>query len=1290
MNPSQDRLVRSEPHNEPVAVVGIACRLPGADGPAAYWGLLSEGRDAVTEAPEDRWPAGTAVPYRRAGFIEDVDAFDAAFFDISPFEAAAMDPQQRLTLELAWQALEDARLDPARLRGSATGVFVGAINSDYATLHDRQGEDHADAWTLTGIQRGIIANRVSYALGLRGPSLTLDSGQSSSLVAVEAACESLRRGESGIALAAGVNLNLLPDTSDTIGRFGALSPDGRCHAFDSRANGYVRGEGGAVVVLKPLSAALADGDRVYSVILGGAVNNDGGGEGLTVPSARAQEDVVRLACARAGVAPAEVQYVELHGTGTPVGDPVEAAALGAALGAGRDEEHRLLVGSAKTNIGHLEGAAGIAGLLKVVLSIRHRRLAPSLHFRTPHPDIPMDRLGLRMTTEARDWPDPGRQLVAGVSSFGMGGTNCHLILAEPPAQAAAPTATAGTRQTTDGTDATDGTAAPWILSARSTAALHGQARALARHLDEHPHTAPDDIARSLVETRAEFEHRAVVLGTGRDRRLAALRALGEGRADSDVVTGTAVTGRTALVFPGQGSEWPEMAAELLDRAPVFTARITECAEALAPFVDYALLDVLRRAPGAPGLDRLDVVQPALWAVMVALAEEWRARGVEPYAVIGHSQGEIAAATVAGALSLPDAARVVALRARAVARLGGRGGRGGGMLSVAAPRETVLNVLDGRVPQATVAVENGPGAVVLSGPVDALTEAARLLEEAGERTKLLPIDYASHSAAVEELREEILDVLAPVRPRSTNTLFVSTVTGEPVDTATLDAAYWYRNLRQTVEFARATRSALDHGCRVFVECSPHPVLVTGIEESAERAGVATAATGTLRRGEGGPDRLRAALAEAYVRGAGIDRAVLAPTPGAALTDLPPYAFDRQRYWLPGADGSTAGRTESEAPVPAPVRSAEELLRLVLETAALIRGTDSDAVGPDGTFKELGLDSLGTVELRRRLTGATGLPLPTTVVFDHPTPRRLADHLHARLRTAASAAPAAPAARATTGAVGGTAADADDAVAIVAMGCRYPGGVGSPEELWRLVLDGIDATSEFPTNRGWDLTALFGSDGSGTTTTRRGGFLHDADEFDASFFGISPREALAMDPQQRLLLETTWETLERAGLDPEGLRGSDTGVFVGVMASDYGPRLDRPVDGTDGHLLTGSQTSVASGRVAYTFGFNGPALSVDTACSSSLVALHLAVQALRRGECSMALAGGVTLMSRPGTLVEFSRQNGLSPDGRCKPFSASADGTAFAEGVGMLLLERLSDARRNGHQILAVVRGSAVNQ
>ncbi|MET8976363.1 type I polyketide synthase [Streptomyces sp. NPDC004539] len=1241
---------------EPIAVVGVSCRLPGAGGPDAYWRLLAEGHDAVGEAPEDRWPAGTAAGHRRGGFIEDVDAFDAEFFGMPPYEAAAADPQQRLALELAWEALEHARIVPATLRATATGVFVGTTADDYATLHGRLTPEDSGSYALTGTQRGIVANRVSYLFGLCGPSMTIDTGQSSSLVAVHAACESLRHGGIDVALAGGVNLNLLPETTDTIARFGALSPDGRCHTFDSRANGYVRGEGGAFVVLKPLSKALADGDPVLSVILGGAVNNDGGGEGLTVPSAIAQADVVRTALARAGVRPEEVGYVELHGTGTPVGDPIEAAALGAVLGAGRSGDSRLLVGSVKTNIGHLEGAAGIAGLLKVVLGISRRRIPPTLHFAAPHPEIPLDELGLRMAVKQQTWPGAGRdRLIAGVSSFGMGGTNCHLVLAEPPAPRA---------ETPAAEPAAD---APWILTARSAAALRGQATALTAHLGTHPDLSPDAVAASLTGTRTEFAQRAVLLPPDRAEALAALAA---GTPHTHAVTGTALPGPTAFLFPGQGSEWPRMARELLDTSPVFVARLADCADALAPFTDFSLLGVLCGNPDAPALDRLDVVQPALWAVMVSLAEVWRSHGVEPGLVVGHSQGEIAAATVTGALTLPDAARVVALRARAVARLAGRGG---GMMQVAAARDTVTGFLSAHAPDVSVAVVAGPAATVVSGPSLSLAALSAVLEEAGHRTKVLPIDYASHSAAVEELREEILDALAPIRPLTTLVPFVSTVTGELLDTAALDAEYWYRNLREPVEFTRAVDTALGRSVRTFVECSPHPLLLDAVEETAARSGIRAAAVGTLRRDDGGTPRLLRSLAEAYVHGVPVRREGLSG-PAARAVDLPTYAFQRRRHWLTGpAAADTAG---PEA------KSVRQLLRVVGDIVTGAGGAGG-AVEPSRPFKELGLDSLGTLELRRRLSAATGLTLPASLTYDFPTPQRLAEHLHERLTAQARPEPSAP--------LRATPAPADgDPVVIVGMACRYPGGITSPEELWRAVVDDVDGTSEFPTNRGWDPEVLFAGDGSGTSYVRRGGFLHDADEFDGPFFGISPREALAMDPQQRLLLETSWEAMERAGIDPAGLRGSDTGVFTGLMAGDYGPRMDKPVAGTDGHLMTGSQSSVASGRIAYTFGFNGPALSVDTACSSSLVALHLAAEALRRGECSLALAGGVTLMSRPGTFVEFSRQKGLSPDGRCKPFSAAADGTAFAEGAGMLVVERLSDARRLGHRVLGVVRGSAVNQ
>ncbi len=1203
-------------------MVGMSCRLPGAPGPARLRRLLAEGREAVGEVPPGRWTDGDGSG--RGGFVSDVDGFDAPFFGISPREAAAMDPQQRLVLELAWEACEDARIAPGTLRGSGTAVVVGAITGDYALLHDRLG---AGPHTLTGTHRSLIANRVSYLLGLRGPSLTVDSGQSSSLVAVHLAAEQLRRGTAAVALAGGVNLNLLNAGTETVDRFGALSPRGRCHTFDSRADGYVRGEGGGLVVLKPLSAALADGDRVHAVLLGGAVNNDGGGAGLTVPRAEAQTEVIRLACADAGVAPADVQYVELHGTGTPVGDPIEAEALGAAFAGYRPEP--LPVGSVKTVVGHLEGAAGVAGLLKVLVCLKERRLTPSLNFTTPNPAIPFETLNLEVVREARDWPRPDDRLVAGVSSFGVGGTNCHLVVAEAPV----------VPQPED-VAVED---VPLVLSARSTTALPAQARALAEHLAEHPGLAHGDVARSLLRTREVFEHRAVVFDD--------LASLAGGTPSENVVTGRTVDGADVLVFPGQGSQWPEMARALLRDSPVFARRLAECSAALAEFLGYELLDDLR--DGTADLSRVDVVQPALWAVMVSLAEVWRDAGLTPSVVVGHSQGEIAAATAIGALSLADGARVVALRSRAIAGMP----RGGGMMSVGAAEDVVRPLLRAGV---SVAAVNGTRSVVLSGPADALARLHATLTGDGHRAKILPVDYASHSAAVDPLRAEILRLLAPVRPVSASVTFVSALTGEPFDTAGLDAEYWFESLRRPVRFAEATAGALAAGGARFVECSPHPVLLGSVEETAEAHDRSVAVVGTLRRDDGGGDRLRRSFAEAFVAGAGVRWEV----PGERLVDLPTYAFQRTRYWL--------GEEVAAAPVAVdPAHVAD----LVLATAAAVLGhADADAIDPACTFKDLGFDSVTVVELRTRLQAATGRKLPTTLLFDFPTPNHLVAHLRGRSGAAEAAPEVAP--------------QHGDPIAIVAMGCRFPGGVTSPAELWDLVSAGGEAVTELPSNRGWDLDTLLGdSAGPGSCATRFGGFLHDADQFDPAFFGLSPREALAMDPQQRVLLEISHEAIERAGLEPDALSGTDTGVFVGAMGMDYGPRLHEPTGLVDGHRLTGTSPSVASGRIAYTYGLRGPALTVDTACSSSLVAIQLAADALHRGDCSLALAGGVTVMAAPGNLVDFTRQNGLSADGRAKAFSADADGTAFAEGAGMLVLERLSDARRHGHPVLALLRGGA---
>ncbi|MFG2914538.1 SDR family NAD(P)-dependent oxidoreductase [Kitasatospora sp. NPDC048298] len=1302
----------------PVAVIGLACRFPGASSPEAYWRLLSEGRSAVGPTPPERWDAEAwygdgdldapgRADLRHGGFLDwpTVTGFDAEFFGIGPREAAATDPQQRLMLELGWEALENARLLPERLAGSATGVFVGAIWDDYAALLHRDGAGATTRHWAAGLQRGVIANRLSHALGLAGPSLVVDTAQSSSLVALHLACESLRRGESTLALAGGVNLDLAVENAVTAAKLGGLSPDGRCYTFDARANGYVRGEGGGLVVLQRLDDALAQGSPVLCVIRGSAVNNDGGGSGsLTAPDARAQEAVIRRAYRRSGIDPAEVQYVELHGTGTRAGDPVEAAALGAVVGRARRAAHDegargpLRVGSVKTNLGHLEGAAGIAGFLKVALSIRHGLVPPSLNYRTPNPDIPLDELNLAVHTELSPWPRQGRRLVAGVSSFGLGGTNCHVVVTGPP-----DTPTGGADQ-----PPAEPAAVPWPLSARSGAALRAQAARLADFLTEHQDAGPAEVGLALATTRSVFEHRAVVVGADRAELLAGLTALAEDRPARNAVAPTtpAVHGRTVLVFPGQGSQWAAMGRELLADSEVFAERIAACEEALAEFVDWSLTAVLRGEPGAPSLERVDVVQPALWAVMVSLAAVWRAHGVTPDAVVGHSQGEIAAAHVAGVLSLRDAAKVVALRAQALTRLAGTGAMASVPLPVAEVAERIAPWRD----RVSVAAVNGPSATVLAGDGAVLDQLLAAYQAEDVRARRIDVDYASHSPGVEAVRDELLAALADITPlpAAADVAFYSTVTAGPVaDTTALDADYWYRNLRGTVWFEETVRALLADGHRLFVESSPHPVLAVGVQEAAEAWTTPqdpAAVVGTLRREDGGRTRLLGSLAQAQVAGAAVD---WTPFFGAARpVGLPTYAFQRTPYWLPGTAAPAPSAPAAEAPRPggtpadrsgtarpladrlAALPESEReapLLDLVREQTAAVLGHESGgSVDPGRAFKESGFDSIAAVELRNRLNAATGLRLPTTAVFAHPTPRALAAHLLTGLLGTPAAGPSEP--------VAPPAADTDDPVVIVGMACRFPGGANGPEELWRLVADGRDAVSGFPDNRGWDLDALHHPDPghSGTSYTRHGGFLYDADRFDAGFFGLSPREALATDPQQRLLLEVAWEAFERAGIDPAPLRGSRTGVFTGLMASDYGPRLHEGEDGTDGYLLTGSAGSVASGRLAYVLGLEGPAVSVDTACSSSLVALHLAAQSLRSGESDLALAGGVTVMSTPGTFVEFSRQRGLSEDGRCKPFAAAADGTGWGEGVGVLLLERLSDARRNGHRVLAVVRGSAVNQ
>ncbi|MFG2285703.1 amino acid adenylation domain-containing protein [Streptomyces sp. NPDC048595] len=788
-----------------------------------------------------------------------------------------------------------------------------------------------------------------------------------------------------------------------------------------------------------------------------------------------------------------------------------------------------------------------------------------------------------------------------------------------------------------------------------------------------PQWRPADIGRSLTGPVSDSAYRAALVASEPDQFMEKLAALAERHGATGTFAGKRLDANIAFVFPGQGSQWAGMALRLYDSSAVFRRRMDECERALEPYLDWSVTAVLRRHDGAPSLGRADVAQPALFAVMVSLAELWRAYGVEPDAVVGHSLGEVAAAAVTGALSLADAARVVALWSQAQQTLHGKGE----MVSVLAPVEVVRERLAQGDLDLAVAAVNSPASVIVSGAVEDAETLVGELTARGISARKVAVGLAAHSRQIDDIADRLRRDLAPIRPRPTTVPFYAGATGARLDAGVLlDAEYWCRNLRGTVQFEGATRAALTDGYRVLLEVSPHPVLTAAVQSTAEQVGAEAVALGTLRRDQGGLEHFVESLAEAYVHGATPDWDVVFAAHDARAVALPDLgavvAVDEE----PTVRAELAGLSED---------GQRAFLRDLVcrEAAAALGQADPGRMGPHSTFRELGFDSVTAVGVGNRIRKRLGVGVPVTAVFDYPTPAQLADFLRAELLgDAVEDEPDEP---------GRDGADLDDPVVIVGLGCRFPGGVAGPDDLWRLLRDGRDAVSAFPVNRGWDSAGAYAAelDGPGQYYQREAGLLHDADRFDAAFFGISPNEALAMDPQQRLLLETSWETFERAGITPESLRGTRTGVYVGAMTMGYGPRLDSGSE-LEGQVLTGSTGSVLSGRLSYVLGLEGPAVTVDTACSSSLTALHLAAQAVRQGECELALAGGVTVMPDLGMFVEFSRLGGLAADGRCKAFADSADGFGLAEGVGLLLVERLSRARELGHDVLAVVRGSAVNQ
>ncbi|WP_420823261.1 acyltransferase domain-containing protein, partial [Streptomyces variegatus] len=903
LHETRQRLREAESHEpELIAIVGMSCRFPGGvRSPEDLWRLVASGTDAVSGFPDDRdWdldglfdpdPDHPGTSYvREGGFLHDAARFDAAFFGISPREAVAMDPQQRLLLESSWEAFEHAGIDPRAARGSRTGVFAGVMYHDYlARLHDIPEE--FEGYLSQGSAGSIASGRVAYTLGLEGPAVTVDTACSSSLVTLHLAAQALREGECSLALAGGVTVMSSPSTFLEFSRQRGLAPDGRCKPFAAAADGTGWGEGVGMLLLERLSDARRNGHPVLAVVRGSAVNQDGASSRLTAPNGPAQQRVIQQALSSARLTPADVDAVEAHGTGTTLGDPIEAQALLATYGGQRRDGQPLWLGSVKSNIGHTQAAAGVAGVIKMVLAMRRGVLPRTLHVDEPTPQVDWTAGAVELLTENTPWPRTGAPRRAAVSSFGVSGTNAHVILEQPePAEDAAP-------------ESHEDGALPWSLSARTPAALAGQAARLAAHLRDHPALRPADVGHSLATTRALFEHRAVVVGTDREGLLAGLDGLAAGTEAAGVVRGAATGAEDIVfVFPGQGSQWAGMAVELLDTSDVFAARMRECAAALEPFTDWSPLDVVRGVPGAPSLDRVDVVQPVLFTVMVSLAALWEAHGVRPTAVVGHSQGEIAAAVVAGALSLEDAARVVALRSRALTELSGKGG----MVSVALPVAELEQRLTRWADRLSVAAINGPASVVVSGDVQALDELLADCAAQEIRARRVSVDYASHSAHVEAIEERLLAALAPIAPRTGEVTLCSTVTGGPVDTAGLDAAYWYRNLRRTVRFEEAVRTLSQRRRAVFIEVSPHPVLAMGMQEVLSGIDGAAFALGTLRRGEGGLERFLVSLAEAHTQGVGVDWRPVFAGRDPRRVDLPTYAFQGEHFWLRGSGrpGDTA--------------------------------------------------------------------------------------------------------------------------------------------------------------------------------------------------------------------------------------------------------------------------------------------------------------------------------------------------------------------------------------------------
>jgi len=1193
----------------------------------------------------------------RAGWLEDVAGFDAGLFGMSAFEAAAMDPNHRLILELGWEALESAGLGTAACT-PRTAVYTAVGFNDYGllSLHDPEA---LTAFTLTGNAPSFASHRLSHLFGFRGPSLTVEAACASSLTAVHLACQSLRLGEADMALVAAANTITHAAPTLAEARAWLLSPTGSCRAFDENADGTVRGEGGGAVVLKRLDDALRDGDPIRAVIRGTAAHHRGraaNGGGLTTPDAEAEASVIQAALVAAGVDPQTIGYIETHGGGTPMADNAELWALDRVYGGARA---RLPLGALKPVLGHLEQASGIVALIKLVMAVERATIPPALPVERPHSLLADGANRLALPTTSLPWPPGPRR--AGVSAFAAAGGGAHVIVEEAPPP----------RERIDAVD--DRSSELMCLSAQTPGALAElAARYRAALASERP---PDwrDLCHTANAGRSRLPRRVAVVASSAAELAERLEALAREDGSSAAIQPPA-TPKVAFLLTGQGSQYPGMGAALYQTQPLFRNMLDRCDAIVRLRLGRSLLEVTQISGSAASdeacLDDTRWAQPAIFAIDVAMATLWMDWGCRPSAVIGHSLGEYAAAYVAGALSLEEALGLVCERARLMGALP----QGGGMLALLTDEATAREAMRPWADQLSIAAINGPRHVVVSGPRTVLEPLAATLEERDVPYQPLAVSHAFHSAAMDPVMPALERAALEARLVPPRLPLVSNVTGLLFDAgAAPDPGYWAQHLRAPVLFHRGLITLREAGIDTFLEVGPG--------QSLSRLGA---------RGLPGPElawlaslssdrppwtTVLDAAAKLYARGVDLDAEAMAAGFHRRRIPAPTYPFQRRRCWIQAQAPPVASADRS----PPPESPHAPLLDVVrAEVAALL---PPDARVDEGRgFFDLGLDSLAVAALPVRLGQRLGRPLPPTLGFDHPTTTALADALgrmDSGRATATGHSPVAPP----------PARGAPD-LAITGVACRFPGGANGPDELWRVLVEGVQVIVPPPADRPFAHHRWF-SDPTLSWAAARGGFLDDLGSFDPRTFGLSPRAAAVMDPQHRLALEVAWEALDDAGLLPTEQTGARIGVFVGAVASEHARVLPRAGVPLDAHAGLGNLVGAIAGRISHSLGTRGPSLVVDTACSSSLMAVTLACEALARNEVDVALAGGVNVLLDPEGYEFLARAGALSRAHRCASFDASADGYVRSEGCGFVVIERGAGSARRDHRARALISGWAVN-